>query len=434
MDRVIAMKLFSYTGAQSSEPLEVIEKPNNTCKIYDVGCKSHYVATQDIVLDDNSKVHVENIDGVYYHVVEIDIIHREDVYSTVFISVEEFAEGHKNIILDLRHNNISNIVRINTDCKNHPVFRYIWFPEGGTKFKPVSIVETANATMHTEAFLKDLDTSLVVNFDGLMEYSDIEEFDFDSIDTTNAVSMRHMFEGCKKLKRVYGHIKSDNNIPFNNMFFDCQNLEEISQEVFEGVQTVGVNCMFAYCKKLRDNPINADNFKYIIRTGNTKNKYDMFDTYSECNSMNISSVVDMLNKVNKRNNIKYESMLGNLTGNIQLRKIRLSVKSGKLIFKGSNFRSIDMSKVQFSRSSTRSILDLFFSEDDVDDRSLPEFIIVNKTAPLNGADGFKCINTTISVVDMQGLSADEVKQKMALMSIMNSSSNCTSYVVIVDYK
>lgn len=72
-------------------------------------------------------------------------------------------------------------------------------------------------------------------------------------DTSNAIDMSHMFDGCKSLISLnLTSFDTENVISMNSMFQDCSSLTELDLRSFDTSNVTDMTAMFQNCTSLQE--------------------------------------------------------------------------------------------------------------------------------------------------------------------------------------
>ena len=130
-----------------------------------------------------------------------------------------------------------------------------------------------------------LDTSNVTNMSNMFtECHGLTSVDLSNFETSNVTDMSSMFSGCSALKSIdVSSFDTSNVKDMNHMFSGCSALPSIDLSEFDTSNVTNMSRMFIYCKALQS--IDVSNFD----TSNVTNMSDMFSGCSALPSIDLSS-------------------------------------------------------------------------------------------------------------------------------------------------
>lgn len=365
-------------------------------------------------------------DGVYIPCVSVDF------------SGVDFCAHSCSAILDLSGGNLSNVLYIKVcDYLTHfKIFKEIIYPTGSKGLKPV-LFEGILGKDSWRDNIRDIDFKYAKSMGKMFEtFKDITEFSFDWLDTSSVEVTSNMFYKCDKLKKVTGSIKSDKLIDATLMFYGCTELEEISDNLFAGVNLGYANGMFNMCGKLKNKPINPSNLKKMLNTNTS------LSLYVGCNSLDSGRMFRVMQTIMKRH--RCDSPFLDMEGYFSAGKGKVLIGDIAGMFKSTSLRVLDMSEIAFMNDGYGlfDLFTLFWSTDSsvgscsiykISNREeirnrvsllvMPPIIVVNKTLKLHDVD-----SDVYNIINMDGCSKDEVNAKMQTLNMLDSDEN---YIMVV---
>ena len=137
--------------------------------------------------------------------------------------------------------------------------------------------------------------------------SNIISLDLTDLDTSNAISMRSMFNKCGKLKKIKGLNKLVTNKVTNmaGMFQLCEQLEYLDLTNLDTSNVTTMRCMFNKCKKLEE--IKGLNKLFTNKVTDMEGMFQLCGEleYLDLSNFDTSNVENMKNMFYNCNNLKY---------------------------------------------------------------------------------------------------------------------------------
>ena len=137
--------------------------------------------------------------------------------------------------------------------------------------------------------------------------SNIISLDLTDLDTSNAISMRSMFNKCGKLKEIKGLNKLVTNKVTNmaGMFQLCEQLEYLDLTNLDTSNVTTMRCMFNKCKKLEE--IKGLNKLFTNKVTDMEGMFQLCGEleYLDLSNFDTSNVENMKNMFYNCNNLKY---------------------------------------------------------------------------------------------------------------------------------
>ena len=122
-----------------------------------------------------------------------------------------------------------------------------------------------------------MDTSLLTNLERMFSYSYLSSINFESLNTSNVLNMKSMFEGCEQLTSVDLSKNDLSNVnTMESMFRNCAELKSINFPYFTKSSLLSMISMFSYCYNLES--VDLSNFN-ISSVNNLK------EMFYECPSL-----------------------------------------------------------------------------------------------------------------------------------------------------
>ena len=124
----------------------------------------------------------------------------------------------------------------------------------------------------------DITTSEVTDFSGMFELCENLKFvNLSNIKTSKAINFQNFFLGCSSLVSIdLSKFETSNVIDMSGFFSDCEQLESIDLSKFDTSKVTDISGMFSHCEKLIS--LNLDNF-------DTKNVIEMEELFLGCNNL-----------------------------------------------------------------------------------------------------------------------------------------------------
>ena len=216
-------------------------------------------------------------------------------YHLIFNGTGSLAQGYSESQLVERGTNIkdgSNRIEVSDEVyiSSQPWGTYA---ENITKVKIEEKIKPRNTSFYFYALtsiteiegLSNLDTTNVVSMSHMFfDCSNLISLDVRGFDTGKVTDMRGMFAGCSSLTSLdVRGFNTTNVIDMVWMFYGCSSLISLDLSVFDTTKVTTMEAMFCRCSNL--NTLNVSNFN----TGNVTHMGWMFEKCSNLTKLNLSS-------------------------------------------------------------------------------------------------------------------------------------------------
>ena len=121
----------------------------------------------------------------------------------------------------------------------------------------------------------DISTSEVTNFLGMFEKCEnLKNIDLSKFDTSKAINLENFFSGCVSLISIdFSKFQTSNVVDMSGFLTDCRNLNSLDLTTFDTSKVTDISGMFSNCEKLIS--LDLNNF-------NTENVVDMDELFLGC--------------------------------------------------------------------------------------------------------------------------------------------------------
>ena len=304
----------------NKEKIDEIIQNNN--KINDAinGIKLQLENMIKISSDNSMNIQLKNIDMII-NIINEDISKNNKKLENLLVDNDIFKINTININNDIKNKNIiSGVLDIEPKEKNNKITLFNLsntdLDDGIDVYLDNKKINTINekriidydfpkeGSYAFEIVFKKTITDFTKFFEG---NSNIISLDLTDLDTSNAISMRSMFNKCGKLKKIKGLNKLVTNKVTNmaGMFQLCEQLEYLDLTNLDTSNVTTMRCMFNKCKILKE--IKGLNKLFTNKVTDMEGMFQLCGEleYLDLSNFDTSNVENMKNMFYNCNNLKY---------------------------------------------------------------------------------------------------------------------------------
>ena len=299
----------------------------------------------DEIIQNNNKIN-DSINGIKLQLENIIKnssdnllnIQLKNINMIINIINEDISKNNKKLENLLVDNDIFkiNTININNDIKNKNMIRGVLDIEPNERNNKITLFNLSNTDLDDgiDVYLDNkkintINEKRIIDYDFPKEgsyafeivfkktitdftkffegNSNIISLDLTDLDTSNAISMRSMFNKCGKLKEIKGLNKLVTNKVTNmaGMFQLCEQLEYLDLTNLDTSNVTTMRCMFNKCKKLKE--IKGLNKLFTNKVTDMEGMFQLCGEleYLDLSNFDTSNVENMKNMFYNCNNLKY---------------------------------------------------------------------------------------------------------------------------------